>query len=223
MKITQPSRWLRKSLAVVVVLCLLGLVGYVAVQRHLSVVDDSPQDVPTSEQLAGLPTRPTEDKTPEQKQEHTVPATHPRHITIPSINVSANIISVGLTADGAMAAPETAWDVGWYNQSALPGTDKGALLLDGHVNNTLNTPGVFFKLAALKKGDAITLERGDGAEISYTIVGVEQTPTEKVDMARMMQSAEQGKQGLNIISCGGVYDHAKRTFVDRVLVFAVEA
>lgn len=221
MKIAQPSQRLKKSLAAVVVLCVIGLTGYVVVQRSRPRAD-TPNTAPSSSQMTGLPTRPTQDKTTEQKQEHAVPAAHPRHITIPSINVSANVISVGLTADGAMAAPETAWDVGWYNQSALPGPSKGAVLLDGHVNNALNTPGVFFQLGTLKKGDAITLERGDGAILNYTILRVEQIPTKKVDMARMMQSAEAGKQGLNLISCGGAYDYAKRTFVDRVLVFAVE-
>ncbi|MEO7904164.1 MAG: class F sortase [Candidatus Saccharimonadales bacterium] len=170
----------------------------------------------------GLPEKPSIDKTAQAKANHIVPATHPRQLRIPSISVDANIISLGVLADGSLAAPVTGWDVGWYDQSSLPGADDGALLMDGHVNNTLGTPGVFFDLHTVAAGDDIIVERGDGKLITYGVVNVEQKPIAQVDMSRMIKSATPGKQGLNIITCGGAYDHAKQTFVDRILVFAVQ-
>ena len=177
---------------------------------------------PTS-MTADLPTDNSKEKTKKEKAEYTVPPNQPRNIEIKSINVSANIIPLGLLADNTLDAPTTAWDVGWYKDSDVPKDNSGALLLDGHVNNTLGTPGIFYDLHKLKAGDEITLETGNHKEYEYTVKQVKQVPTNEVDMGSMMKSIEDGKQGLNIITCGGEYDHKKATFEDRILVYAVRS
>jgi len=150
-----------------------------------------------------------------------VPPNHPKQLRISKLGINAAILPMGILPDGAMDAPKSAWDVGWYNQSALPGTGRNALLLDGHVNNTLNKPGVFFTLKTLQSGDEIKLERGDGKTFTYQVASVEQKPIEQVNMAKLLQSVEPEKEGLNIITCGGSYDHDRKTYEDRVLVYAV--
>lgn len=159
-------------------------------------------------------------KTPQQKAAYTVPSSHPRELTIKKLGIDANILPMG-APDGTMAAPASAWDVGWYNQSALPGSGEGALLLDGHVNDALNSPGIFYNLIALVTGDTIGLERGDGQKFMYRVVKVESVPLKNVDMSAMLASSEKGKEGLNLITCGGIYDEQKRTYDHRILVFAV--
>jgi len=159
-------------------------------------------------------------KTPQQKAAYTVPASHPRELIIKKLGVDANILPMG-APNGTMAAPTSAWDVGWYNQSALPGSGNGALLLDGHVNDALGSPGIFYNLTALTTGDVIELERGDGQKFTYTVAKVESVPLGDVDMAAMLVSSEKGKEGLNLITCGGIYDQQKGTYDHRILVFAV--
>lgn len=169
----------------------------------------------------GLPVDNSQDKSDKEKSKYTVPATQPRNITIDAIDVNANIIPLGLLPDTTLDAPKTAWDVGWYNGSSAPKDDSGALLMDGHVNNTLGTPGIFYDLHKLQSGDEIKIETGNKKDYKYIIKKVEQVPTEQVDMRSMMESIVPDKQGLNIITCGGNYDHKKATFDDRVLVYAV--
>ena len=159
-------------------------------------------------------------KTVQQKQAYAVPPTHPRELSIPKLGIDANILSVGAPG-GAMGAPTSAWDVGWYDKSALPGSGKGALLIDGHVNDALGTPGIFANLTALAPGDEMDVERGDHRKVSYVVVKVESVPLQKVDMAAMLRSIQAGKEGLNLITCGGTYDYKKKTFDHRTLVFAV--
>jgi len=125
------------------------------------------------------------------------------------------------TTEGVLNAPASAWDVGWYNQSGLPGLDVSALLIDGHVNDALNSPGIFYKLSSLISGDRIEVERGDGQKFTYSVVNVEQKSLRDVDMTAMLKSAIPGKQGLNLITCGGTYSYETKTYDDRVLVFAV--
>lgn len=161
-----------------------------------------------------------EQKTPAQKQAYTVPPTHPRQLTISKLGIDANILPMGATR-GVLNAPTSAWDVGWYNESGLPGLDTGALLIDGHVNDALNSPGVFYKLSSLVSGDKIQVERGDSQKFNYSVVTVEQKSLSNVDMNKMLTSTTPGKQGLNLITCGGTYNYETKTYDDRVLVFAV--
>lgn len=162
----------------------------------------------------------TEQKTAAQKQAYTVPPTHPRQLTISKLGVDANILPMG-TTKGVLNAPASAWDVGWYDQSGLPGLDAGALLIDGHVNDALNSPGIFYRLSSLISGDKIEVERGDDRKFTYSVVSVEQKSLRDVDMTAMLKSAIPGKQGLNLITCGGTYSYETKTYDDRVLVFAV--
>lgn len=171
----------------------------------------------------GLPVDNSDDKTEQEKSKYTVPPTQPRNIKIDSIGVNANIVPLGLLEDNALDAPKTAWDVGWYNGSNKPIDGTGALLADGHVNNTLGTPGVFYDLHKLQPGDEIDIETGDGKDYKYIVKKVEQVPINEVSMSSMMKSLEPGKQGFNIITCGGDYNHKKSTFDDRVLVYSVRA
>jgi LPXTG-site transpeptidase (sortase) family protein len=160
-------------------------------------------------------------KTPEQHDAYTVPAEHPKNLIIGSLGVNANILPMGLVKDNALDAPKTAWDVGWYNKSVLPGTGEGALLIDGHVNDQLGKPGVFYGINSLKVGDSMSIERGDGTMYTYSVVQVEQKPLADVDMGKMLRSISPGKEGLNLITCGGEYDDARGSYDDRVLVYAV--
>jgi LPXTG-site transpeptidase (sortase) family protein len=159
-------------------------------------------------------------KTPQQKAAYTVPPTHPRELTIKKLGVDANILPVDAT-NGVLDAPGSAWDVGWYDKSSLPGSGTGALLIDGHVNDALGTPGVFYSLANLEKGDEIGLERGDGQKLAYSVTSVQDVPLGKVDMTAALRSSEPGKEGLTLITCGGTYDYSKKTYDHRILVFAV--
>lgn len=159
-------------------------------------------------------------KTEQEKQAYAVPPSHPRELIIKKLGVDANILVVG-AVEGTLSAPGSAWDAGWYNQSALPGRGSGALLLDGHVNDALGSPGIFYSLTALTKGDEMTIERGDGQKFTYAVTDVQDVPLEKVDMNTALVSAVPGKEGLNLITCGGLYDYQKKTYDHRIIVFSV--
>lgn len=159
-------------------------------------------------------------KTAEQKNNYTVPPSHPRELIIDKLGIDTNIVPVATTKNNALDAPKTAWDVGWYDQSALPGASTGALLIDGHVNDALHTPGIFFSLHTLRANDEIKIERGDKQLFTYKVVSVEQIPLAQVDMNKLLGSITPEKEGLNIITCGGTYNKERKTYDDRVLVYA---
>lgn len=160
-------------------------------------------------------------KSEKEKLNYDVPANRPWQLAIDKLGIDANILPMGILDDGSLEAPKGAWDVGWYDQSALPGSGENALLIDGHVNDALGTPGIFYKIHSLQRGDIIKIQRGDKRTFSYEVVKVEQKPIENVDMAKMLRSSETGKEGVNLITCGGEYDNGRQTYKDRILVYAV--
>jgi LPXTG-site transpeptidase (sortase) family protein len=203
----------RRWLIAIVSLCFVAVIGGM-------IYSDFYAPLPTPKQPAfAAPGGQVAQKTNEQKAAYSVPPTHPRELIIETLGINANIVPVGTLKDNTLNAPKTAWDAGWYDQSALPGVNAGALLLDGHVNDALNTPGVFYKLHTLKTGDIIKIERGDKQLFTYRVVTIEQTPIEQVDMNKLLRPITSEKEGLNLITCGGTYDSTRKTYNDRVLVY----
>lgn len=163
----------------------------------------------------------TEPPTAELKANYSVPPHNPKHLLIPKLNVTTNIYPVGITKEKAIDAPDTAWGVGWYQEGTLPGSGSGAALIDGHVNDAFNTPGVFYEISKLTGGDNITIIRGDDSELRYEVVSVSEEPLRDINMNKVLSSIEASKEGLNLITCGGKYDRTTNTYSDRIVVFAV--
>lgn len=151
---------------------------------------------------------------------HVVAADEPRYLQIPSLGVKARVLGLGLTATGAFDAPKNIFDTGWYTASSKPGVGAGAVLIDGH-STGLTKEGVFTRLGALAAGQKITVTRGDGRVISYSVVKVQKLPKTQVDMGSLMLSQNPKRQGLNLITCSGSFSQRDFSFSERTLVYAV--
>lgn len=96
-------------------------------------------------------------------------------------------------------------------------------VIDGH-NGGVTKDGVFAKLADIKEGDEIIIERGDGEKFSYYVVSNETMSLEKANkegMRDMMVSADSTKEGLSLITCAGNWIPRDKVFDKRVMVRAV--
>lgn len=155
---------------------------------------------------------------------YTVPATHPRYISIPALNINkARVQQVGLTKDNLLDTPKNISDTAWYTKSALPGQGYGSVLIDGH-NGGISRDGVFASLDKLNEGDEISIERGDGKQIKYKVVenrtmSLQQANT--TGMKELMTPYESGKEGLGLITCAGKWVPRDKVFDKRILVRAV--
>lgn len=145
---------------------------------------------------------------------------NPRYIQIPKIGIKARIRSQGLLPDDTLKAPNNVHDAGWYEESSKPG-EGGAVLIDGHVSG-MTKSGIFANLKKLANGDEISVTRGDSQVFTYRVVMLETLSSGDVNMNKMLLSAEQGKQGLNIITCAGKYDPKTKTYDQRHIVYAVQ-
>lgn len=155
---------------------------------------------------------------------YTVPATHPRYISIPALGITkARVQKVGLTKLNTLDTPLNINDTAWYDKSATPGQDYGQVVIDGH-NGGVSRDGIFVNLDKLKDGDTITVERGDGKKITYDVVKnvtMSLKQTNATGMQELMQPYNTAKEGLGLITCAGKWIPRDKVFDQRILVWAV--
>ncbi len=154
---------------------------------------------------------------PDLLTSHKVAADAPRALYIEKLKISARVQSMGLNKDKSIQAPVNINDSGWYNASAKPG-QAGAMFIDGHASGTSRF-GLFAYLDTLKVGDTMQVERGDMSRLTYKVVHVETIPVDSVDMNKVLAPYKGAKNGLNLMTCTGVWVKDKETLDHRVVVY----
>lgn len=141
----------------------------------------------------------------------------PVNLSIPSINVDARIIPVGLETNGAMEVPKDIMEVGWYTNGARPG-QSGNIVLAGHVDGYLRQ-GVFFNLKNVSLEDEILVS--DGKEvIQYKVIKMESYPYDQGPIEEIFGYTSQKR--IHLITCTGDYNSFTGTYKERLVVTAVE-
>ncbi|MGV9554939.1 class F sortase [Streptomyces sp. NPDC003401] len=144
----------------------------------------------------------------------------PQRVDIPALGVQAPVVARGLDARGAIAAPpyEQAGVVGWYAAGVRPGA-AGAALMVGHVD-TETRPAVFHRLGTLTAGETVRVVRADGEVAEFTVDDVTVVRRDAFDAHRAYGAREPGRAELRLITCGGTFDRASRSYTANVIVSA---
>ena len=144
-----------------------------------------------------------------------LPKSDPVAISIPSIGVQSRLVDLGLKADGTMEVPKNPAEAGWFTRGPTPGA-LGPAVIAGHV--TWNGPAVFRRVGTMRRGDQVAVTRKDGKTAVFKV-----TRVARYSKSRFPTKAVYGPidhAGLRLITCGGTYDAARRTYLDNVVVFA---
>ncbi|HEV7651856.1 MAG TPA: class F sortase [Actinophytocola sp.] len=139
----------------------------------------------------------------------------PERVAIPAIGVDAALVPVGLKADGAVQTPDFGL-AGWYEPGPRPG-DKGPAVLLAHVDSKANGPDVFYRLHELKAGARISVRYHD-ATVTFAVTRTEQVRKSELPAKRIWSATK--KPVLRLITCGGEFDSAARSYLDNVIVYA---
>jgi sortase (surface protein transpeptidase) len=142
----------------------------------------------------------------------------PSRVCIPSLGVSATVLSLGLNADHTVQVPTLAQvrDAGWYKYSAVPG-DVGPTVILGHIDSAQYGEGVFFKLARLRAGDQVEVTRGDGRIAVFRIDTVREV-SKKAFPTADVYGATSGP-ALRLVTCGGAFDANTGSYLDNIIAF----
>jgi sortase (surface protein transpeptidase) len=143
------------------------------------------------------------------------PAAPPDRLLIPAIGVNAGVESVGLDAQARIGSPSVPANVGWYRAGVAPG-DAGDALFDGHLDWT-NGPAVFWELGRLRIGDPVTVIRADGSRVHFVVDSTSVVPYNASEDALFTAT---GPPSMSLITCTGLWDQQRGTYLQRLLVHA---
>ena len=140
----------------------------------------------------------------------------PVQLTIPAIQVTTSVGTLGLQADHQVMVPTNTTTVGWYVDGAAPGQVGSAVIL-GHVDSYLG-PGVFFNLKNLKAGDRINVVLADGAVTRFAVTSV--VEYSKTAFPDQLVYGSHGTKSLQLVTCGGTFDHATGHYESNIVVYS---
>ncbi|MEU6093344.1 class F sortase [Streptomyces sp. NPDC047079] len=144
----------------------------------------------------------------------------PLRVDIPALEVQAPVVARGLDAQGAIDPPpfDQPGVAGWYGAGVTPGA-LGTALFVGHVD-TETGPAVFYRLSSLRQGAKIRVVRADGRVAEFTVEGVQVLARDRFDAHQAYGTRQPGRAELRLITCGGTFDRASRTYTANVVVSA---
>jgi LPXTG-site transpeptidase (sortase) family protein len=142
----------------------------------------------------------------------------PVRLRIPAIGVDTALEDLRLDADGALAPPRHYALAGWYAEGTPPG-ETGPAVIAGHVDSPAG-PAVFARLSRLRPGDVVQVVRGDGT-VTFRVVATGRFPKRDFPTAAVHGPTPDAQ--LRLVTCGGSFDAARRSYRDNVVVWAARA
>jgi hypothetical protein len=139
-------------------------------------------------------------------------------LRVPTLQVDAAVEDVGVSA-GQLQIPADPHVLGRWSGGAQPGEPYGSVVVAGHVDDRLET-GALFQLRTLHPGDPIVAVGADGRTRTYQVAAVREVP--KAQLVTMLEPFRQDVTArLVLVTCGGAFDTARRSYADNIVVFAV--
>lgn len=130
--------------------------------------------------------------------------------------MAADVVSLAQNPDGSMQAPDNPDTVGWFAPGPSIG-QPGNAILDGHVD-WAGRLRVFGRLSTLHPGDEIDVTNTEGETLSYAVEWTRQYPVDAFPSEVWAQPAD--AEEITLITCGGVFDPATRSYLARIVVRA---
>jgi hypothetical protein len=204
-----------------------GVAGPVAPAAH---------PIHRAQQLVGpvvtpVPARvPAVDSTPLQTASAPVPA-YPSvtGLSISALGINTGlVIKVGVQADGSMETPPLSrvQELGWFCPNAhtpnpgcgapVPG-DPGPATLIAHVDGQ-GKLGLFARLSQLKAGDQVSVRRSDHKTAVFTVTDLQMDDKSNFPAQQIFGDTQDPE--LRLITCGGQFDPAQRSYTQNVVVSA---
>ena len=182
------------SAAIAVVIVALVMIGG---QALFAVPGQSPTDPAQGNDAAGAPpTAPSASPTELQ-----MGASEPSALKVPSIKVDSPLLQLG-QQDGKdlVELPSPITKPGWFEKSATPG-EPGVSTIVGYIERGAEEPGVFARLATLKKDHKIHVSRDDGSTATFTVDKIEYYAEGEMPADEVYTPSDRPE--LRIITCGG--------------------
>ena len=138
----------------------------------------------------------------------------PAHLSIPELDVHADVERVGSTATG-IEVPQVG-RAGWFDEGPRPG-EPGRAVVIGHLDSQ-NGPGLFALLPGVRPGTDVSITDTAGAVHRFKVIGKAQVPKANFPTGAVYGPSD--RPVLVLITCGGTWNTATAGYDDNVIVYA---
>jgi LPXTG-site transpeptidase (sortase) family protein len=142
-------------------------------------------------------------------------AAEPVRLTIPSVNIAADIEKVGLTTAGEMDVPKNWDDAGWFAPGTRPG-ETGNAVIAGHLDSKTGT-AAFWNLKKISIGDEVLVEDANGVTYHFQVKKIENYEEDSAPLKEIF--GKTNGTHLNLITCGGKWNKKLGKYEERVVVY----
>ncbi|GAA4545002.1 class F sortase [Amycolatopsis samaneae] len=174
----------------------------------------------TGQSTTPAPTTPSAPPSSATATSHETPAprSEPASVEIPKIGADSTLVRLGLNPDNTLEVPPVSrpMQAGWYALGPAPG-EKGPAVVVGHVDGNKEA-GIFFRLKELVPGDQIAVTRKDGTKLVFVVSRVAEVAKDRFPTDAVYGDTP-GPE-LRLITCGGSFDRAARSYRDNIIVYA---
>ena len=146
------------------------------------------------------------------------PVAAPTRVIIAALHIDGPVIPVGVNAASQLDVPPDARTLVWYRNGPSPG-GPGSAVIAGHLN-WRGTTGIFAKLDKIPVGATITVVYDDGSQQDFVVSAVELVSKPAVAVDGILR---EGEPVLRLITCGGEFEKAVRSYRSNVVVTAIPA
>lgn len=138
-------------------------------------------------------------------------------LVIPDAEVDAQVVTMGVDAQGVMEAPNNGYDVAWYDFSARPGWGGNAVFA-AHVDYYNIGPAVFWHLKDLEQGDIVEIHLTDGTVLRYAVTVKQQYDAATAPVQEIVGPTP--TETLTMITCSGTFNSGTSQYDKRLVVRA---
>ena len=147
------------------------------------------------------------------------PVAAPTRVIIAALDIDGPVNPVGVNDAGQLDVPPDARSLVWYRHGSSPG-GPGSAVIAGHLN-WRGATGIFARLDETPLGATITVVYDDGSQRDFIVSAVELVPKPAVAVDGIF--AREGEPLLRLITCGGEFEKAVRSYRSNVVVTAIPA
>jgi hypothetical protein len=153
-------------------------------------------------------------------------------IRVPALGIDAPLGQSSVGGDGQMPSPTGPSDAIWYDFAGWDGFGGSIgggqnAVFSGHVDYASHVEyagvdfrgrGIFFSLGLLSPGDVIEVDSG-GETVRYAVAWRRQVGAVASEWGEIL-SSDVPVDSITLITCGGEFNFAERSYLDRIVVRA---
>lgn len=132
---------------------------------------------------------------------------------------TARVDAVATDTTGTLLPPQDVSRLGWWIDSALPGSGRGTIVVAGHVDDVGQGTGFAARFSTITSGSTVRLTLKSGNHIDYRITRIQHADKKSGFPATELNRTD-GAETLALVTCGGQFVGPPLGYRDNVIAWA---